>query len=174
MAGAVDQTPVPKPGDAPIGRVLAGKYRIESLLGRGGIGAVYKAEHLQLGRKVAVKVLLDEVAQLPDLRKRFEREARALSALSHPHIVGISDFGIADGLPYLCMELLEGKSLEQILLEGPPDPERTMDIARRILEGLAFAHSRGVVHRDLKPGNVFLQAISDKRDHVKLLDFGLA
>lgn len=173
MAGAADQTPVPL-SDNQIGRVLAGRYRIEALLGRGGVGSVYRAEQVGLGRKVAVKVLLDEYAQLAELRKRFEREARTLSALSHPHIVGITDFGIADAVPFLCMELLEGKSLEQLIAEGTPAPARALDIVSQILEALAFAHAQGIVHRDLKPGNVFLQKVSTKRDHVKLLDFGLA
>src|SRR5687767_7283655 len=174
--GAADHTPVPlsKQEEAFIGRVLAGRYRIEALLGRGGLGAVYRAEQIGLGRKVALKLLHDDVAIHQELRRRFEREARTLSALSHPHIVGISDFGFAEGAPYLCMELLEGHTLEQVIADALPTPDRALHIVKQILEALAFAHGRGVVHRDLKPGNVFLQTVSETRDHVKLLDFGLA
>src|SRR5204862_4243506 len=114
----------------------AGRYRIEGTLGKGGLGAVYRAEQLPLGRKVAIKVLHDDVAQHLELRRRFEREARTLSALSHPHIVGIGDFGFAEGVPYLCMELLEGRTLEQLLSDGPPSSDRALDIARQILEAL--------------------------------------
>jgi serine/threonine-protein kinase len=158
-----------------VGRILDGRYRIEGKLGQGGIGVVYRAEHLALGRLVAVKVLLDEVAALPDQRARFVREARVLSALAHPHVVPITDFGIADGMPYLVMELLEGRTLEQLLAaEAPLAPERALDIFRQILRGLSFAHARGIAHRDLKPANVFLQSLPDYGDHVRLLDFGLA
>jgi serine/threonine-protein kinase len=158
-----------------VGRIVDARYRIDGKLGEGGIGVVYRAEHLALGRAVAIKVLLDELAAMPDQRARFVREAKALSALSHPHVVPINDFGIADGMPYLVMELLEGRTLEQLLAaEGPLEPARALDIFRQMLRGLAFAHSRGIAHRDLKPGNVFLQSLPDHADHVRLLDFGLA
>ena len=159
--------------DPRIGRLLDGRYRILALIGAGGIGAVYRAEHAALGRFVAVKVLLEEFGQIPELKRRFVREAKALSALSHPHVVPVTDFGL-DPEPYLVMELLEGRTLEDLINSGPLAPARALDIARQILRGLAFAHGRGVAHRDLKPANVFLQALPDAQDHVRLLDFGLA
>ena len=159
--------------DPRIGRVLDGRYRIVGLLGTGGIGAVYRAEHAALGRFVAVKVLLEDFSELAELQRRFVREAKALSALSHPHIVPVIDFGL-EPEPYLVMELLEGRTLEDLLRDGLLAPARALDIARQVLRGLAFAHARGVAHRDLKPANVFLQALPDADDHVRLLDFGLA
>ena len=159
--------------DPRIGRVLDGRYRIVALLGTGGIGAVYRAEHAALGRFVAVKVLLEDFSELAELQRRFVREAKALSALSHPHIVPVIDFGL-EPEPYLVMELLEGRTLEDLLRDGLLAPARALDIARQVLRGLAFAHARGVAHRDLKPANVFLQALPDADDHVRLLDFGLA
>lgn len=159
--------------DPRIGRVLDGRYRIVALLGTGGIGAVYRAEHAALGRFVAVKVLLEDFSELAELQRRFVREAKALSALSHPHIVPVIDFGL-EPEPYLVMELLEGRTLEDLLRDGLLAPARALDIARQLLRGLAFAHARGVAHRDLKPANVFLQALPDADDHVRLLDFGLA
>ena len=160
--------------DPLIGKVLAGRYHVTAKLGVGGLGAVYRALQAPLSRPVALKVLHEGLGAIQDLRKRFEREARALASLSHPNIVTITDFGVADGQPYLCMELLEGCTLEALLDRGPLDPARALAIMRQITRGLAFAHGRGIAHRDLKPANVFLQAIADSDDHVKLLDFGLA
>ena len=157
-----------------IGRVLGGRYRIESTLGRGGVGIVYRAEHTLLHRPVAVKVLDRQFVSVQELRRRFEREAKALSTLSHPNIVSISDYGIDEYGAYLAMELLEGQTLADFLDEGPPSANITLELMRDILRGLAFAHARGVVHRDLKPANVFLQELPDQPRHVKLLDFGLA
>ena len=161
--------------DPLIGRVLDQRYRIEAVLGAGGVGVVYRAEHTGLRRPVALKVLRHGFEENPHLRRRFEREARLLSQLSHPNVVALTDYGIADGLPYLVMELLEGRTLEDLLeLDGPPPPRVALEIVRAVVRGLAFAHDRNVLHRDLKPGNVFLQALPDDPRHVKLLDFGLA
>ncbi len=156
------------------GDVLDGRYRIEGLLGGGGIGAVYRAVQLPLERPVAIKVLHDDLLSMKELRARFEREARVLSALTHPHVVSISDYGIDDDRPFLVMELLEGRTLEDLLKSGEMTPELALGITREILEGLAFAHEKGVAHRDLKPANVFLLRGRDGSEHVKLLDFGLA
>ncbi len=159
----------------PIGTVVDGRYRIEAVLGVGGLGVVYRAQHTGLGRPVALKVLLPELAGFEDIRRRFAREAKALSTLVHPQIVAVSDFGDADGIAYLAMELLEGRTLEDELDErGAIAPERTVAIAAQVLEALAFAHERGVLHRDLKPGNIFLVDAPDSALSVKLLDFGLA
>jgi serine/threonine-protein kinase len=161
--------------DPLIGRVLDQRYRIEAVLGAGGVGVVYRAEHTGLRRPVALKVLRHGFEENPHLRRRFEREARLLSQLSHPNVVALTDYGIADGLPYLVMELLEGRTLEDMLeMDGPPAPRVAIEIVRAVVRGLAFAHDRNVLHRDLKPGNVFLQALPDDPHHVKLLDFGLA
>ena len=162
-------------GDPLLGKVLDGRYRIEAVLGTGGVGVVYRARHLPLAKSVAVKVLHGELGLVDELRKRFDREAKVLSALSHPHIVAINDYGIADNTPYLVMELLEGRTLADMIDDdGPPDPELGLDIARQILRGLAFAHTRGIVHRDLKAANVFIVSLPDSPHHVKILDFGLA
>ncbi len=164
-------------GDDPLlGRVIEGRYRIDDVLGAGGVGVVYRAEQTFLNRPVAIKVLNEEFGGVPELLKRFEREAKALSSLAHPHIVQLNDYGSTNGMPYLVMELLEGRTLADLIDDpsGPPEPELALDIGRQILRGLSFAHARGVLHRDLKPGNVFLQRLPDDPYHVKILDFGLA
>lgn len=163
-----------KPSELPAGHVIAERYRLEGKLGTGGIGIVYRAVQLPLGRPVAVKVLHDDLLSLDELRARFEREARVLSALTHPHVVGISDYGIDGERPFLVMELLEGHTLEEVVRGDPIEPERALAIARHVLLGLASAHQKGIAHRDLKPANVFLSRMPDGSEHVKLLDFGLA
>jgi serine/threonine protein kinase len=158
-----------------LGRVLEGRYRIDAVLGKGGVGVVYRAEHTTLGRPVAIKVLHEYFGDREDLRLRFEREAKVLSALAHPQVVAITDYGIAEGMPYLAMELLVGQTLAELLHERRVlHQDEALEISRGILRGLAFAHARGVLHRDLKPANVFLQRLPDDPHHVKLLDFGLA
>ena len=173
-------SPVPQPppskvdaGDSMLGRVLDGRYRIESELGEGGLGCVYRAHHLKLARPVAVKVLKSELRGVPEIRKRFEREVRALSSLSHPNIVTITDYGVADGLPYLVMELAEGVELNKIDKEEL-DPERAIEIVRQVLGTLTYAHAHDVIHRDLKPANVIVRTLPDGRHHATVLDFGLA
>ena len=160
--------------DPLLGRTLAGRYHVVGRLGEGGVGVVYRAKQEQLGRFVAIKVLHQDAAVIPEWRRRFEREARALSALAHPNIVPVTDSGIDRGVPFLVMELLQGKTLGQLIKEGPLPLWRALDIARQTLRGLAFAHTKAIVHRDLKPANVFLQALPDQADHVRLLDFGMA
>jgi tRNA A-37 threonylcarbamoyl transferase component Bud32 len=157
-----------------VARLLDGRYEIAERLGEGGAGLVYRAKDTKLGRLVAIKVLHQHTADQPEWRRRFEREAKVLSALAHPNIVAVTDSGIDDGLPYLVMELLQGKTLADVITEGSLPSSRALDIARQLLRGLAFAHAKGIVHRDLKPANVFLQALPDQADHVKLLDFGMA
>ena len=143
-------------------------------LGVGGVGVVYQGRQVQLDRLVAIKVLQQSAAASPEWRRRFEREARVLSALAHPNVVTVTDFGIDGDVPYLVMELLEGKTLADLINEGPVSPARALDIVRQTLRGLAFAHGQGIAHRDLKPANIFLQALPDHADHVRLLDFGMA
>ena len=143
-------------------------------LGAGSVGVVYQGRHVQLDRQVAIKVLLQSAAASPEWRRRFEREARALSALAHPNVVPFTAFGIDGGVPYLVMELLEGKTLAELISEGPVAPARSLDIVRQTLRGLSAAHDQAIAHRDLKPANIFLQALPEHADHVRLLDFGMA
>jgi serine/threonine protein kinase len=147
-----------------------GSYQITTSLGRGAMGEVYKAKDLKLGRDVAIKVLRPELASDSDRLGRFEQEARAASALNHPNIVHIYDVGEVEGHHYIVMELVEGKTLRQILTRAPLEEERLVDLARQLAEGLAKAHSEGIVHRDLKPENVMVT----EDGFVKILDFGLA
>jgi eukaryotic-like serine/threonine-protein kinase len=147
-----------------------GAYEILSPLGAGGMGEVYKARDRKLDRDVAVKVLPQTVANDPDALARFEREAKAVAALSHPNILAIHDFGTQDGTAYAVTELLEGETLRGKLDGGAVSQRQAVDWALQIAKGLSAAHGKGVVHRDLKPDNVFVT----KDGHVKILDFGLA
>ena len=147
-----------------------GPYEILVPLGAGGMGEVYRARDERLGREVAVKVLSEEFSSDPDRRKRFEQEARSASALNHPNIVTIHDIGSSDSMTYIAMELVDGRTLREVLHSGPLPTKRLLDLAFQIADGLANAHSAGIVHRDLKPENVMVS-----RDGVvKILDFGLA
>ena len=150
------------------GTVL-GRYTIESPLGAGGMGEVYRARDGRLSRDVAVKVLSADLASDPERQERFEREARAVAALEHPHICGIYDVGEFDGMRYLVMPLLEGETLAARLEQRPLSIMEAVRIAREIADALDKAHRQGIVHRDLKPANVMLT-----KTGVKLLDFGLA
>ncbi len=147
-----------------------GPYEIVSPLGAGAMGEVYRARDKKLDRDVAIKVLPESVAADPDTLARFEREAKAVAALSHPNILSIFDFGTHEGTAYVVMELLEGKTLRERLDEGPIPQKLAVDYALQIVKGLSAAHEKGIVHRDLKPRNLFVM----KDGHVKILDFGLA
>ncbi len=146
-----------------------GPYEIISPLGAGGMGEVYRAHDTRLDRDVAIKVLLGNLSSDPSLRQRLEREAKAVSKLSHPHICTLHDIGTQDGVDFLVMELVEGESLEQRLLKGPLPTDQTIRYASQIADALAKAHKRGFTHRDLKPGNIMLT-----KSGAKLMDFGLA
>ncbi|MFW5876344.1 MAG: serine/threonine-protein kinase [Myxococcota bacterium] len=160
--------------DPLVGALLDGRYRIVESVGAGGVADVYRGETEGVRRKVAIKILQEDFGANENLRGRFDREARALAALSHPHIVTMIDYGITEGMPYLVMELLEGRTLGELLDDGPLPPERAFHITRQIVRALVFAHGQGLIHRDLKPGNVFLQDLPGDPDHVKILDFGFA
>jgi len=160
--------------DPLIGRKLDGRYEVLARLGEGGAGVVYRGRQTHLGRFVAIKVLHQDAASSTEWRRRFQREAIALSVLAHPNVVPVTDFGVDNGVPFLVMELLEGRTLGALIKEGPLPLWRALDIARQTLRVLAFSHIKGVVHGDLKPTNVFLQALPDQADHVRLLDFGMA
>ena len=170
----VDLFPPASVPDPFIGRTLGGRYEVLARLGAGSVGVVYRGRQVQLDRPVAIKVLLQSAAASPEWRRRFEREARALSALAHPNVVPFTAFGIDGGVPYLVMELLEGKTLAELISEGPVAPARALDIVRQMLRGLSAAHDQAIAHRDLKPSNIFLQALPEHADHVRLLDFGTA
>ena len=169
----VDLSKTEPQSDPLIGRKLDGRYTVLARLGQGGMGVVYRGRQAHLGRFVAIKVLNEDAAAVPEWRRRFEREAKALSALAHPNVVPVTDFGIDRGVPFLVLELLQGKTLADLIKEGPLPLWRALDISRQLLRGLAFAHGKGIVHRDLKPANVFLQELPDQADHVRLLDFGM-
>ncbi len=156
-----------------IGRLLAGKYRLEALVGRGGFGAVYRATHEPLGRTVAVKICLFDGRR--DLHARFVREAQIQSALRHPSCVTLLDFGEDDGVFYMVQEFVVGRTLSEILeREGPMPARRAVAIVCDVLELADTAHRLGIVHRDLKPGNVMLTLGDDGHEHVRVLDFGIA
>ncbi|HEY3123439.1 MAG TPA: serine/threonine-protein kinase, partial [Thermoanaerobaculia bacterium] len=147
-----------------------GPYEILSPLGAGGMGEVYKARDIRLDRFVAIKILPTEVASDPDRLRRFEQEARAASALNHPNILSIHDVGSIDSISYIVTELVEGKTLGDLLLRGPLPIKKLLELAVQIAEGLASAHEAGIVHRDLKPSNIMVS----KDGFAKILDFGLA
>jgi eukaryotic-like serine/threonine-protein kinase len=147
-----------------------GPYEIQSPLGAGGMGEVYRARDTRLGRDVAVKVLPEGLAKDADRLRRFEQEARTIAALNHPNILGIHDIGTHDGAPFLVSEFLEGEPLREKLEAGPQPVRRAIEYALGIAQGLAAAHEKGIVHRDLKPENVFIT----RDGRVKVLDFGLA
>ncbi|HMD97198.1 MAG TPA: protein kinase [Terriglobia bacterium] len=145
-------------------------YRVLEKLGGGGMGVVYKAEDRRLHRLVAIKVLAEDLAKDHQALERFQREAHAASALSHPNIITIHEFDCVDSIPYIVMEFVEGVSLRQVLSNGPLSTKRLFDLALQVAEGLAAAHSKGIVHRDLKPENIMVGA----EGLVKILDFGIA
>ena len=152
----------------PSGRTL-GPYELVSLLGAGGMGEVYRARDRRLDRTVAIKVLPSALGAKPELRERFEREARAISALSHPNICALYDLGHEDGIEYLVMEYLEGETLAERIARGPLPSSHVLRYGEQIAEALQCAHRAGITHRDLKPGNVMITS-----GGAKLLDFGLA
>ncbi|MCP4676136.1 MAG: protein kinase [Deltaproteobacteria bacterium] len=161
--------------DRLLGRVIADRYRLESRLGVGGMGAVYRARHLLIDRVVAIKILQPERRGEEHFRAWFLREARAANRVNHANIVDINDFGeTEDGLAYLVMELLVGEGLSNIILRGPMDMAISADILEQVTAALARAHDLGVVHRDVKPDNIYLINRGGRRNFVKLLDFGLA
>src|SRR6266576_4283399 len=146
-----------------------GPYEIQSQLGAGGMGEVYRAIDTRLDRTVAIKVLASHLSSSPELKQRMEREARAISALNHAHICSLYDIGSQNGTDFLVMEFLDGETLAERMRKGPIPLNELAKIGMEIAEALAVAHRSGIVHRDLKPGNVMLT-----KSGAKLMDFGLA
>src|SRR5215471_5429800 len=146
-----------------------GPYEIVAPLGAGGMGEVYRARDTRLDRTVAIKILAQHLSNDPVRKQRFEREAKIISSLNHPHVCVLHDIGHQDGLDYLVMECVEGETLAKRLEKGPLPVEQVAKIGAEVADALDRAHRRGVVHRDLKPGNIMLTTTG-----AKLLDFGLA
>jgi serine/threonine-protein kinase len=159
-----------------VGRTLVGRYKVDRLLGTGGMGAVYRAEHAQLRKAVAIKVLHREMTYLPEVVARFEREAVAAARIEHPNVAAATDFGrLDDGAFYLVLEYVEGRSLSKLIHERKAlSTELALRITRQIADALAAAHAAGIVHRDLKPDNVMLVEKDGNPYWVKVLDFGIA
>lgn len=180
LEGTVDVRPEAPPADGPpdplLGTAFAGgRYRIEALLGVGGMGRVYRASQTALGRPVAVKILSPELAADDQFRRRFDREAGTLASLDHPHIVAVHDMGVEDGTPYIVMALVVGRdgkpvNLRSLLDAGPVEEELCLRIIQQTCAALDYAHKKGVVHRDIKPANILL----DAEGNARIADFGIA
>ena len=171
------ETSVVEDPQALVGRTIRDRYRVEALLGMGGMGAVYKVMHTGIERPMALKVLSAKMTKNPSIVARFEREAKATANFGHPHVAAATDYGrTEDGQFYLVMEYIAGKELREVMDEsdGALPPVRALFIARQIASALSRAHKLGIVHRDLKPENIMLIQHEGQADFVKVLDFGLA
>ncbi|MBO0799455.1 MAG: serine/threonine protein kinase, partial [Blastocatellia bacterium] len=156
------------------GTVLADRYRIERLISRGGMGAVFEATQLGLDRAVAIKVLLPTLSRDDKVQERFRREARSVASLHHPNIIQVYDYGISDFGPYIVMEYLRGQGLRQLLRRGPLAIERALELTEQVCSAVSAAHSKGIIHRDLKPDNIIIEEQSNGEVTAKVLDFGVA
>ncbi|CAM4121623.1 serine/threonine-protein kinase [Kibdelosporangium persicum] len=150
-----------------------GHYRIDGVLGRGGMSVMYKATDVRLGRKVALKVIGEHLGEDAEFRERFVDEARNTSAIDHANVVPLYDFGEVDGLLYIAMRLVDGSDLASIIKNGPISPERTLSLLGQVAEALDTLHDRGLVHLDVKPANVLVTSRETSTEHVYLADFGL-
>jgi serine/threonine-protein kinase len=169
---AVEPTATARPGDvepAPPA-LLFGRYEVGTLLGFGGMGVVYRAFDPLLRRDAAIKVMSPSFSSDPGLRRRFEREARVAAAIRHPGVVSVYDFGIEDGTPYLVLELVDGRTLQELLRDGPLPPREVARLGGEVASGLAAIHRAGFVHRDVKPSNVMVTPAGA----IKIVDLGLA
>ncbi|MCC6873747.1 MAG: serine/threonine protein kinase [Sandaracinaceae bacterium] len=167
----------PKDGEDPlVGTILSDRYRIKRRIGEGGMGLVYEAEHVAIEKPVALKVLRDDFSGRPEVVERFKQEAKSASRIGNEHIVDISDFGnTPSGASYFVMELLEGEDLADVLQrEGTIATDRALDVILQCCRALGAAHAKGIVHRDMKPENIFLTKRDNRPDFVKIVDFGIA
>ncbi len=173
---AATAQPTDKESDKLVGQIIDGRYRLKRFISQGGMGAVYEAEHVTIQQRVAIKVLHQGLLQVPDLVRRFEREAFAIGRIDHPNCIRVSDFGeLDDGALYLVMEYLDGVSLADIIdKEGALAPARSLAILRHILRGLAHIHQAQIIHRDIKPENIMLIERDGDSEFAKVLDFGIA
>lgn len=156
------------------GTVLASRYRVERLVSKGGMGAVFEATQLGLDRAVAVKMLLPTLSRDDKIQERFRREAQSVARLRHPNIIQIYDYGISDHGPYIVMEFARGQSLRQLLRRGALEVETAVELMEQICSAIASAHIEGIIHRDLKPDNIIIEQHQDKNLYAKVLDFGIA
>lgn len=166
-------SPPPPPTLPP--ETMIGRYRIAKRIGVGGMGEVYEAQHMDLNKRVAVKILLPAIASRPEIIARFVREGQATAKLRHPHAVDISDVGVDHGVPFLVMEYLDGETLEALIArEAPLSPSRIAELMLPVLAAVKAAHEEDIVHRDLKPANIFLHRSRDNKLTPKVLDFGIS
>ena len=156
-----------------VGKIVLERYRIESLLGAGAMGAVYRGRHLKLERDVAIKVLHDSLAQDKKMLARFQREAQAAGRMQHPNVISILDVGSAEGHPVMVLEYARGPRLADLINGKPLAPERIIKLTRQLLAGLAHAHAAGLIHRDLKPANIMVE-IDGGEEIPRIVDFGIA
>ena len=158
-----------------VGQVLADRYKLVRLLGEGGMGQVYEAQHVNINKRFAIKMLRPEIVSNPEATQRFRQEAWSASSIGHENIIGIDDFAtLPDGSVYLAMEFLDGQSLAERLKNGPPlDLGQALSAFMQICRGLGAAHEKGIIHRDMKPENVFVGERYGRMT-VKILDFGIA
>src|SRR5690242_8909863 len=157
------------------GTVLDGRYQIVERMAEGAMGVVYRGLRTKLNRAVAIKVMHTALPGAMAARERFEREAKLMALLEHPHCVSVIDFGLHEGKPYVVMELVRGRSLHDLIVEqGKFEVPRAADIVRQVLSALAHAHEQGVIHRDVKPANIMITPKAPLGVHARLLDFGLA
>src|SRR4051812_32559223 len=165
----------PSPQSSLVGQVIDGQFVIESVLGTGAFGTVYRGSQVGLDRPVALKIPTNEIAADPIMAKRFAREARSAARVQHPGVVSIYAVGdLPDGRTYLAMELVDGQPLDKILTAGPIDPMRALEIVRLIASALSETHASDVVHRDLKPSNIMWRRDRNGDDRITLVDFGIA
>ncbi|MGW5055547.1 serine/threonine-protein kinase [Actinokineospora sp. NPDC004072] len=150
-----------------------GHYRIDGVLGKGGMSVMYRATDVRLGRKVALKVIAEHLTADPEFRERFVDEARNTSAIDHANVVPLYDFGEVDGLLYIAMRLVDGSDMASLIADGPMSPQRTLALLAQVAEALDNLHDRGLVHLDVKPANVLVTARESTAEHVYLADFGL-
>ncbi|NUQ79539.1 MAG: serine/threonine protein kinase, partial [Polyangiaceae bacterium] len=156
-----------------VGTVISDRYQVEEVLAAGGMGCVYRGQHIHMRKRVAIKVLLPDTEGLPDLVQRFEREAIAGAHIDHPNVAAATDFGkLPDGSFFLVLQYVRGTTLHDLIKQGPVPPARAVRIVRQVASALDACHQMGVVHRDLKPRNIMLE--EGRNDFVKLIDFGLA